>query len=316
MAMEIVIGKFPNTDNKVEFNLQQGPAMKTKPIHSLAIAISILVLSGVGLCAQAAETITLEAVKDTTIYSEGELSNGQGAYLFAGETNRGSLRRALVGFDVSTLPDGALVQNASLTLQMNKSNAGAEPVALHRMIGDWGEGASDASANEGSGTAATDGDATWTVRFSPDFPWLSDGGDFIEAPSATIQVDGPGSYSWTGPGVVADVQAWIDDPTLVTSWILIGNESVLSAKRFDSRHATEASVRPTLSITYIIREEVQNWAGYPVEGDGVSVNTEGFLGWIDVSQAPWIYSYSLGKFLYLPEDNVSSAGGWAYAPAQ
>jgi hypothetical protein len=290
--------------------------MKTHPILSLATTIAILALSATSLNAQAAETVTLEAVKDTTIYSEGELSNGQGAYLFAGETNRGNHRRALVGFDLSAIPDGALVQDASLTLRMNKSNAGDEPVALHRMIGDWSEGTSDATANEGSGTAATEGDATWTVRFSPDFPWLSDGGDFIEEPSAITQVGGSGSYSWTGPGVIADVQAWIDDPTLVTSWILIGNESVLSAKRFDSRHATDASARPTLSITYIIREEVQNWADYPVSGDGVSVNTEGFLGWIDISQAPWIYSYSLGKFLYLPEENVSSAGGWAYAPKQ
>jgi hypothetical protein len=290
--------------------------MKTNPIPTLATTVTVLVISQVGLSAQAAETIALEAVKDTTIYSEGELSNGQGAYLFAGETNRGNLRRALVGFDLSAIPEGALVQDAALTLQMNKSNAGDEPVALHRMIGDWGEGTSNASANEGTGTAATEGDATWTVRFSPDFPWLSEGGDFAETASATVQVGGPGSYSWTGPGVIADVQAWIDDPTEVTSWILIGNESVLSAKRFASRHATDTSLRPTLSITYIIGEEVQNWADYPVEGDGVSVNTTDFLGWIDISQAPWIYSYSLGKFLYLPEENVSSAGAWAYAPKQ
>jgi hypothetical protein len=278
-------------------------------LHAL-LALSLTLT----LPAQVLDTVTLEPSRDTTIYSDGEKSNGQGSYIFAGETRSGNLRRGLLAFDLTALPQNALVQEASLTLNMNKTIVGSQEVSLHRLIGDWGEGASDAPDNEGSGTSAETGDATWTVRFAPDFPWLTEGGDFIETASATTSVDGIGAYTWEGDGLVADVQAWIDDPSLNVGWILIGNEGDQSAKRFDSRHADEASVRPTLSISYLVREEVQNWAGYEVSDDGSSVNTAGFLGWIDISQAPWIYSYSLGTFIYLPESGVSPAGGWAYVP--
>jgi hypothetical protein len=60
--------------------------------------------------------------------------------------------------------------------------------------------------------------------------------------------------------------------------------------------------------------EPTTWAGYSVEADGTSVNTDTFLGWIDILNDPWIWSYSLDGYLYLPEENVSDVGGWAYAP--
>lgn len=269
----------------------------------------------ISLSAQPAETVTLEPARDTTLFSEANDSNGQGSYLFAGQNNQGQDRRALLAFDLSALPDGALVQEASLTLNMNKTIAGEHSIELYRLTSNWGEGASDAPNNEGRGTAAEPGDASWQHTFFPDGTWNTPGGDFVDVASAGQMVSGTGPYTWTGSRLVEDVQGWIDDPGTSFGWILVGNETTTSAKRFDSRHASDASARPKLSITYIVREEVQSWADYPVEGDGSSVNTEGFLGWIDISQAPWIYIYSLSKFIYLPEENVGTAGGWSFVPA-
>lgn len=57
----------------------------------------------------------------------------------------------------------------------------------------------------------------------------------------------------------------------------------------------------------------ETWAGYPVSSAG-DADTEGFIGWINVLQDPWIWSYSLSGWMYLPEGNVSESGGWAYVP--
>jgi hypothetical protein len=57
----------------------------------------------------------------------------------------------------------------------------------------------------------------------------------------------------------------------------------------------------------------ETWADYPVDAEGY-VNTEGFLGWLNVASGDWIWSYSLDGYIYLPESNVGESGGWAYVP--
>ena len=100
-----------------------------------------------------AEQVTLAPAKDTTIYAEGELGNGAGTSLFTGATadlNNGALRRALLAFDVAgSIPAGAVVTSATLTLTVTMSVSGPQPVTLHRLLADWGEGTSDAPNAEG-----------------------------------------------------------------------------------------------------------------------------------------------------------------------
>lgn len=54
------------------------------------------------------------------------------------------------------------------------------------------------------------------------------------------------------------------------------------------------------------------WAGFLVHNESGDVDTEGFLGWINVRQAPWIWCYSLSTWMYCPEENVTGAGAWTY----
>lgn len=53
------------------------------------------------------------------------------------------------------------------------------------------------------------------------------------------------------------------------------------------------------------------WAGYPVE-DGIYANTGDFLGYLSIVYAPWVYSFDLGTFIYLPESAVQPNGAWMY----
>jgi probable HAF family extracellular repeat protein len=56
------------------------------------------------------------------------------------------------------------------------------------------------------------------------------------------------------------------------------------------------------------------WAGFPVEPDGRSVDTGNFLGWVDMENAPWIFCYTLDKFIYLDENHMDEDGAWTWVP--
>jgi hypothetical protein len=209
-------------------------------------------------CWCSADVTTIGAVKDTTLYEHetGDLSNGAGSYLFVGKTANGDIRRGLILFDIAgNLPAGVNITNVVLTLNMSKSISGAQSVSLHSASTNWGEGASNAGANEGKGIAAENGDATWLHTFYSNNFWTVPGGDFDAAPVATVSVSGNGAYSWTTPGMGMDVQSWLDTPAANFGWLIQGNEAAnTTAKRFDTReNGTEAN-RPALEIAYIIPE--------------------------------------------------------------
>ncbi len=198
-------------------------------------------------------TITVEAAKDNTLYENetGSVSNGQGEYLFAGNTKDKGLRRALVAFDLGSVPPVANVISATLSLTVSKSVvAGESPVAVHAVQADWGEGASDAPGEEGGGAAAEMGDATWLHTFFDTDMWTNPGGDFAPVASATTTVAGSGAYAWSSPELVADVAGWASGNTANNGWAVLGDEGgETTAKRYDSRQTTEGQ-GPTLTITY------------------------------------------------------------------
>ncbi len=202
----------------------------------------------------AADTLTVEAAKDNTLYenSTGSLSNGVGSYMFAGNTDQLRKRRALVAFDLGQIPAGSTVQSVTLTLRMNRTKAGSEIIRVHRALASWGEGISNASDQEGQGAPATSGDATWLHRFYPGTLWSAAGGEYALSESASQTVGGGnGSYAWSSAGLALDVQEWVDDPARNFGWILIGNETAnQTAKRFDSRHTSTPANRPRLTVSF------------------------------------------------------------------
>jgi hypothetical protein len=200
------------------------------------------------------EKVTLPAKKDNTIYQSatGTLSNGAGDYLFVGAGGVGSAKRALLTFDIASsgIPFGSTITDAKLTLYMSKTSVGPQPVELHRLLKDWGEGASHAPGEEGSGGAAAAGDATWLHAFYDTSFWTNVGGDFEPLASASEIVGAADFYSWTSQQMASDVQSWLDAPSDNPGWLLLGNEAVSSAKRFDSRTNVTVGNRPVLTVQY------------------------------------------------------------------
>jgi hypothetical protein len=220
-----------------------------------------------------AVSVTLSPNKDATLYQDptGAYASGAGEHLFIGNNKQGLSRRALIAFDVAgSIPPGATIKGVSLTLTLSRTVAGAGTVELRRVLADWGEGASDASANEGGGTFAESGDATWIHRKYDTARWQSPGGDFSPEASADATVDGAGAYTWgpTSP-LAADVQSWLDDPLSNFGWLLLGNESGnLTARRFDSRESLEVKDRPKLTIKFTSGAGGGPKPGSPAEDEG------------------------------------------------
>ena len=201
------------------------------------------------------DEVTLDAARDNTLIetTDGSRSNGMGDGIFAGRVGPmggGTFRRAVLAFDVSSIPAGSTVTNVSLTLRVVMTQPGTSSVSPHRVLADWGEGTSESAG--GAGAPSTPGDATWLHTFYDDEFWSEDGGDFSDTASASLDVGSTGSYTWPStPAMIADVQQWVDDPAGNFGWVLIGNEVDLhSVKKFASREWDSASQRPRLVITF------------------------------------------------------------------
>ncbi len=228
-------------------------------------ALTLLLVSAYGAGAGMA---TLTPVLDSTIHDSSNpltnpISNGAGQFLFAGNTGGNfnfETRRALLAFDVaSTLPANVVIESAilQLTVTMSPPFSGDDPFSLHRALAPWGEGASNPTGNEGIGTASAPGDASWAFREVPGFLWAMAGGDFaaVSSGSANIGVQGL-PYQISGPGLVADVQAWLDDPASDYGWFLLGNESgSQTVRQFASRENGDSDSRPQLFVSYRVVPE-------------------------------------------------------------
>ena len=85
--------------------------------------------------AMAATTVQMTPVADATLYENvaGLYANSQGAGVFAGLNGGGAIRRALVRFDLSSLPADVTVTNVSLKLVVTRSLSGFSDLSFHRI---------------------------------------------------------------------------------------------------------------------------------------------------------------------------------------
>ena len=198
--------------------------------------------------------VNINPSKDNTLYEydplDGDKSNALGIHFFAGETGMKELRRGVLAFDIAgNVPSGSTITAVSLSVNMSRTPTNtAYVMELHRLLADWGEGTSVAPGEEGDGAPATPNDATWRHRFFDTIFWSAEGGDFSATVSASQSVGVVGQYTWSSAQMVADVQAWLDNPASNFGWLMLGDETAIAtAKRFDTR---ESASPPMLTIEF------------------------------------------------------------------
>jgi|GEM_PF-168624 len=229
-------------------------------ISGAALALS-------GLCASAAQ-VTISPINDNTIYQGTDATQadpnfednscGAGTNLFAGQTNNGLLRRALLRFDIAgQIPAGSTINSATLTVTVNRAGGNVPQTMTIRPVSqDWGEGVAncDAVRGGGQGIDAGAGDATWLDAHFTQTAWGSAGGDFGAISASALVDDGNGANGvWDssagGNGtMVSDLQGWLDNPGSNNGWTIVGLEGAgQSTRRFSSR---EGNNQPQLLIDF------------------------------------------------------------------
>ena len=220
-------------------------------------ALPFALFAGLLACPAMAQTVTLTAAKDNTLFqnTSGSLSNGAGPYLYSGATQGGNIRRAVMQFDVaSAVPPGATINSISLSLRVSKIAFGGpatEMQSFHRLTADWGQGTSNSGDPGGMGAGSTTGDATWIHTFFPASTWTTAGGDFDPMASGTFALNAVTTHSVTSTQMIADVQGWVDNPGTNFGWVLVDTmETPGTAIRWFSSEASSPANRPTLTIDY------------------------------------------------------------------
>jgi hypothetical protein len=139
--------------------------------------------------------------------------------------------RALLKFDVSSIPTNAIVTDATLMTVIFRSNTGPANYDLHRVLVDWNEY-----------------EATWNNR-SASTAWLAGGGqsgtEFVSQPSVTAQID---DAIFSSAGTISDVQQWVGNSGTNYGWIMLPTGDLSgTGKQIGSRESVYSS---TLTVEY------------------------------------------------------------------
>jgi hypothetical protein len=236
---------------------------KTLSILTIAAALAI--------CATArGDFLSLTPIADAWVQEfQPDLNNGGGPDLVAGALgNLGNreIRRAFLNFDVSAIPPGATINSVTLTVTVVRapiSGRADSLFQLRRVLSPWSE----------SGV-------TWNSR-SAGVPWESPGADgaadSVPNGSSAVDVFTEGSYTMpSSASLVADVQAWVNDPAHNFGWMLQSADEATpeTARRFGSRESGVTS--PVLVIDYsfaALSAAVTPSQQSVVEGSSVTFNS-------------------------------------------
>ena len=218
----------------------------------IPLLLTILVLSLV---------MTPEMVSAQWVYEENPIADtyietiktndnhGQYGIIHARDT-----RRALLQFDLSSIPQGAVITEARLSLNViSFSGGGKKNFTVHRVSKSWIEG----DGTFGPGTTG----ATWiNTDKSVPTPWSTPGGDFVSEGASNKQLTiGMG---WKRFDVTDIVAAWITNGQPNYGFLIkLVNEASSASLSFQSNQVSEN--RPILQI---------NWISVPVGGLSMPIN--------------------------------------------
>lgn len=204
-------------------------------------------------------TLTLQpdatACMDLWMAKSGPNNNAGVALLIVvgGEGTINNPIRGLLRFDLSTLPSGASVSSATMTLYCaSEADSTDYAIAAHRGLTQWWEG----DKNDAALTAGVDG-STWNLRNNNgSVPWAGgvgggSGSDYAAVATDTKTITAPStSYDFN---VQADVQAFASGSTNYGWWLINTSENTVnSRKRFDSSDSLTSSQRPKLVVIYTV----------------------------------------------------------------
>lgn len=156
-----------------------------------------------------------------------------------------------------------------------------------------------------------------------------DGGIVNDAQGNPVQLIGTNLSFWVNPSNLNHESAPIGtgtplDNDLPVLWEIDGigieaNNESITPEGFVTRAASKIAVDELRigttweAVTPHVAGSAPMWAHYPIEADGISIDTGLLIGWIDdFFDSDFVYSRLLEKFVYIPEESVSPSGAWFF----
>jgi len=143
-------------------------------------------------------------------------------------------------------------------------------------------------------------------------------GTSFETLNFTYQIDNPGGYALE---LISSNNAWTEHPAGAIQIFSSNGTREFYANKMNSvgffvdPHVVNfegtADAAAGIGVYFVGLGGSPEWKGYPIVEDGW-VDTQGWLGWVQVDQDPFIYSLSLSGWLYVPESQTGEGGGWVY----
>jgi hypothetical protein len=199
-------------------------------------------------------TLTGPAYAEDNVLGNGSyslLNYGGSTYNFAvgSFASYGVIARALIKWDLSSIPQGSTITSAEMSLYCHQNYAGgAITINAHRMLRDWIEGTLDSQDRLLENPAAS----CW-IEYGNGEAWDQAGaagpGDRAAAVLASTTNSGTGWYTLN---ITAAVQNWVDGSWANDGLILISpNENTDSLKYFAPSEYQDENLRVVLVITYL-----------------------------------------------------------------
>ena len=138
--------------------------------------------------------------------------------------------RSLLQFDTGTIPAGAKILAATLSLEHQSGSGSAQPVSVHRITNSWQENS-----------------VTWNWR-QTGWNWDTGGADF-DTKAVTTTTVGPLNqrYEWDIKPLVQD---WVDGNYANYGVVLVAATAGMEGERFYTSDHVDSSRWPNLSISY------------------------------------------------------------------
>jgi hypothetical protein len=160
----------------------------------------------------------------------------------------------LLKFDLSSIPDGSVINSAYLRLYYNAAGSTGDPggrtYTVHRITQDWVEL-----------------ECTWNI-FSTGNSWTTAGGDYADIHKASLTLPSMGGQnSWVSWTVTDIVKDWINFGNPNYGFLIREEEVVGIYSAFRSTQHSDLATRPILEIDYTPPR-----AHVPVGGVLTSVN--------------------------------------------
>src|SRR5882724_6273685 len=205
----------------------------------------LLILSG-ALTNTFADTITNMPIGDSGIEQHSpDLNLGSATMVVAGALGASAgfeIRRALFQFNLQRqIPASSTINSVTLRVSVVFKlplSPASSNFDLRRMLQPWAE-------NE----------VTWNSRLSGvqwDTPGASAPSDGAGVASSSVLVVGLGNYTFPStPALVADVQAWVNDPTSSFGWLLLSEKETTprTARHFATREDSVHSPQLVINFT-------------------------------------------------------------------